>query len=285
MAPREGELGEVLGVRLIAFFDDPDRAPSAGVSGASQELSPTGQRGVWSAEAALLTQPGDWRLETRIRRRGEDDVVANLSVPDVGGILAREGEPEGLFALPFTFVDWNVVGGGAMIALGVGAFLVWRNRPSQWQRSTSASVGLSSAFALAAGVVLLFGVDAHEATFQSDSPIPPTNQSLAMGEELFMTTCIACHGATGEGDGPAASGLPLRPPRLGDHVPYHSDGTIFLWISEGIPLKGEQKNMPSFKDVFSEEERWHLVNFLRAAFGSGEFEPVLPDAAAGRPSP
>jgi len=96
---------------------------------------------------------------------------------------------------------------------------------------------------------------------------------------------MACHGATGEGDGPNAATLALPPPRLGDHVPYHSDGTIFLWISDGIPLDSEPKRMPSFKSLLSEDQRWHLVNFLRVTFGSGEFEPVLPEdlARSGQP--
>ena len=95
-----------------------------------------------------------------------------------------------------------------------------------------------------------------------------------------MNNCMACHGPRGEGDGPMSSSLPLPPPRLGDHVPYHSDGTLFLWISEGIPLDGDEKNMPSFKSQLSEDERWHLVNYLRATFSSGEFEPVLPEDLA-----
>jgi copper transport protein len=277
LSPVQGDLGEVLGVRLIATFDDPGVAPSAGRQGTSQELAPTMMPEVWSAQAALLTQPGDWRIETRIQRRGEDDEVVRMSVPEVGGFLAREDEPQDLFDLPFTFTGWNVVAGGAMLALGVGVFLIWHNRPPTWRRSTSASVGVGGALALVAGAVLLFGVDSHEPGVLKTSPVEATEASLARGQELFERNCIACHGPTGEGDGPAAEGLDVRPPRMSDHVPFHSDGVIFTWITQGIPPDEAEKDMPAFEDVFSEEDRWHLVNFLRATFDLESFDPVLPE--------
>ncbi|MDZ4278581.1 MAG: CopD family protein, partial [Dehalococcoidia bacterium] len=276
----EAELGEVLGVRLLATFDDPNLPPSAGISATRQELEPTDNPAVWSADAALLTQPGDWRIETRVRRRGLDDTSVRFSVPGVGGFLARADEPEDLFDLPFTYVGWNIVAGGAMVALGLAAFLVWHNRPPSWRGATAASVGLSSALGLVAGAVLLFGVHGNQGDFPRTSPIEATEESLAIGQNLFERNCITCHGQTGEGDGPAAEGLEFPPPRLGDHVPFHNDGTLFLWISEGIPLDSEPKNMPSFKERLTEDERWHLVNFLRATFDTGTFEPVLPEDLA-----
>jgi copper transport protein len=278
--PAGTPLGEVLGVRLSAAFDDPNLPPSAGRTSTTVDLEPTDDPAAWSTESALLTQPGDWRLQARIRRRGMDDVDSEFfSVPAVGGFLARRDEPHGLFDLPFTSVGPNVAGGGAMIALGLGAFLIWRNRPRWWEREVSTAIGLSSVFALIAGAILVFGVDVHQTRFQSESPIPPTTESILMGQALFERNCVSCHGQTGEGDGPGAAALALPPPRLGDHVPFHNDGTLFLWISEGIPVDEAQKYMPSFKDQLSEEERWHLVNFLRKTFGSGRFVPVLPDDA------
>lgn len=277
LTPPEGEeLGEVLGVRLSASFDNPNLPPSAGISATDQDLDPTDTPGVWSAEAALLTQPGVWHVRARIRRRGLDDADTILTVPDVGGYLARPEGPNGLFDLPFTFVDWNIVAGGAMVTLGVGVFLIWHNRPRNWERSTQTSVGLSSAFAMIAGAVLLFGVHAHSGIQGSTSPIEPTADSLAIGEDIFMTNCVTCHGLSGESDGPLVDQLPYPPPRLGDHVPFHSDATLFLWISEGLPLDAETKIMPSFKGLLTVDERWHLVNYLRATWKFGDYEPVLP---------
>jgi copper transport protein len=277
LAPKDGaELGEVLGVRLIATFDDPSVDPSAGVSGTRQELEPTDQPGVFSAEAALLSQPGDWRIQTRIQRRGFDDAVTNFTVPEVGGILARADETPELFDLPFTFVDWNVVAGGAMLVLGVGAFLIWRSRPPAWQGSTSASVALASVVALMAGFTLVFGVHVHTGERLVDSPKPATEESLAAGQEIFMNNCIVCHGEDGRGQGGRGADLT-------QHVPFHNDGTLFIWISEGIPLDSDDKRMPSFKALLTEDERWDVINFLRAAFGSGDFEFVTPEGSARSP--
>lgn len=286
LASTSGQLGDVLGVQLRAFFDDPNKPPTAGISGTFQDLQATSDPAAWSADAALLTQPGDWRLQARVRIRGQDDVVGNLSVPEVGGALARLGQPKSLFDLPFTYVDWNIVAGGAMIVLGFGTFLIWRNRPSVWQQSTSGSVFAASGFAFIAGVVLLFGVHAHQRVGADiRNPVRPDTASITKGQQIFQNNCQVCHGATGEGDGPGAASLNVKPPRYVDHVPYHGDGTLFLWISEGIPLNSDVKNMPGWKSSLSVEDRWNVVNFLRATFGSGQFKPVLPSDLAGTPAP
>jgi putative copper resistance protein D len=39
----------------------------------------------------------------------------------------------------------------------------------------------------------------------------------------------------------------------------HADGHLFLWISSGVP----GTPMPAFADRLTEEERWHVVNYLR----------------------
>jgi copper transport protein len=287
LQPEAGvELGEILGVQLRAFFDDPKAPIAAGGSGTDQDLEATEQPGVWAADAALLTQPGDWRIQARIRRRGADDLTAQFSVLGVGGILALQGEPKTLFDLPFTFVDWNVVAGGAMLVLGVGAFLIWRNRPPSWQGSTSASVALAAVVALFAGTTLIFGVDVHQpAESLTQNPRASVPGSLENGQKLFEINCIMCHGRTGRGDGPRASEFSPPPADLTQHVPFHNDGTLFIWISQGIPIDNEPKRMPSFNDLLSEDERWDIVNYLRHAWGSGQFTtPVRPADAPTPPS-
>lgn len=275
--PPAQDIGELTGVRLLATYDNPNAPPSAGRSGTLQELKPTDQPNVWSADAALLTQPGNWRVEIRVQRREKDDVRIVVNVPEVGGILARQDQPKDLFDLPFTFVNWNIVAGGAMIAMGLGAFLIWRNRPPSWSFGTANAVAVASLFGLIAGAVLIFGVDVHRPVDTTNaSPIKPTSESLARGRQLFEANCIQCHGPTGGGDGPAAAGLPIDVPRYDDHVPYHNDYTLYNWITNGIERDGVL-NMPAWGDVLTEDERWTLVTFLRQTWGSGNFRPVLPD--------
>lgn len=266
-----GQLGEVLDVRLRAFYDDPKAPLTAGSAGTDQDLKATSTSGVWSAEAPLLTQPGDWRLEARIRRRDVDDVTTRYTVLRVGGVLADTNQPRTLFDLPFTFVGWNIVAGGAMIAFGVGIYLIYRNRPQTWQRSTSVSVALAAAVALAAGAMLLFVVQPDE-RFKDK---PGTPESIQNGQTLFTKNCISCHGANGRGNN-------ARGADLTQHVPYHNDTTLYIWVTEGIPLDSETKRMPSFKDMLSSDERQDVVNYLRSAFGDIG-TPVYPDTPTPAP--
>lgn len=104
----------------------------------------------------------------------------------------------------------------------------------------------------------------------STSPIPATQESLAIGAGLYLNNCQVCHGPEGKG-GPLAADLTL-------HIPLFSDGAIFNRISEGFPTTSDPKVMPAFKDQLSKTERWHLVNFLRDKLGD-VFEPVLPEEA------
>jgi putative copper export protein/mono/diheme cytochrome c family protein len=285
LTPQEGaQLGQVLRVELRAFFDDPTARPSssAGQQFSSQDLEPTGDPGTYAAESSLLTQPGDWRLQARIQRAGVDDAQATFAVPQVGG--PQPGEL-GLFDLPFDFVDWNIVAGGALVVLGLGATLIWYNRPPGWRRSTALSVVVGGGALMVIGAVLLFGVDVHETVVPSTSPVPPTESSVAAGRLLYEANCKMCHGDNGGGDGELASTLPIPPPPYDVHVPYHSDGVIFTWITEGLPLDAAEKIMPAFSSDLTEEERWHLVNYLRVTYGGGA-APVLPDdtPAAGQPT-
>jgi mono/diheme cytochrome c family protein len=70
-----------------------------------------------------------------------------------------------------------------------------------------------------------------------------------------------CHGESGRGDGPLAPSLSIKPANLYDHIPYHPDQFFFNVIANGVGGV-----MPSFKDSLSEEDRWHILNYLRATF-------------------
>ena len=46
------------------------------------------------------------------------------------------------------------------------------------------------------------------------------------------------------------------------HVPLHIDTLLFEFIRDGIGRSG----MPGQAEILTEDEMWHLVNYLRAAF-------------------
>ena len=92
------------------------------------------------------------------------------------------------------------------------------------------------------------------------NPVAATDDSIDSGSALFATSCAVCHGETGVGDGPTAEGLDPKPANLQeDHVQDLSDGGLFYIISNGV----EGTAMVAWNEVFSDEEMWHLVNFLR----------------------
>jgi len=90
------------------------------------------------------------------------------------------------------------------------------------------------------------------------SPYHDEPLTLANGEELFGLYCASCHGESGYGDGAAGGALGQKPANFHDSlVKKQSNGALFWKLSNG---KG---NMPPFQDVFTAEQRWQLVAYLR----------------------
>jgi putative copper export protein/mono/diheme cytochrome c family protein len=103
-------------------------------------------------------------------------------------------------------------------------------------------------------------VDAYPTTYVR-TPVPYTTLSIARGLELYGQHCAVCHGVSGQGDGPGGASLPRRPADLtAPHTSQHTAGDIFWWVTHGIRGSG----MPGFEAVLPAEDRWDLVNFLRA---------------------
>ncbi len=98
---------------------------------------------------------------------------------------------------------------------------------------------------------------------RKENPVPADAKSIAEGKELFTAGCAACHGATGRGDGSAAStlernGVPIRPGNLTDpKLRGQTDGALFWKISQG------NTPMPAWGESLSEEQRWAAVNYVR----------------------
>jgi len=123
---------------------------------------------------------------------------------------------------------------------------------------------------LAGGIIILaagaglalppLALDAYPTTYLRPA-VPYQATAIATGAALYQTNCAVCHGTTGAGDGPGGGRLLRRPADLrAPHTAQHTAGDLFWWITHGIPLAA----MPAFGDRVSEEERWDLVNFLRA---------------------
>jgi mono/diheme cytochrome c family protein len=102
-----------------------------------------------------------------------------------------------------------------------------------------------------------------EAASKLFNPIPSTPDSVNQGKALFTIYCTPCHGVSGTGDGLVGEKLVLRPFNLtSPTVQQIPDGLIFGYVTFG----GEV--MPSYGNDMSPMERWHVVNYVRCAFGN-----------------
>ena len=135
---------------------------------------------------------------------------------------------------------------------------------------------------LAAGAGLALpplAIDAYPTTYLRPS-VPYQAASIAEGESLYQANCAVCHGTTGAGDGPGGARLLRRPADLrAPHTAQHTAGDLFWWITHGIPRSG----MPPFGSSIVEEQRWDLINFLRALSSGYSARTMGPVVEPDRP--
>jgi mono/diheme cytochrome c family protein len=100
--------------------------------------------------------------------------------------------------------------------------------------------------------------DAPALQAQKKNPVLANESSLTAGRTIYLKRCAACHGKTGNGDGPDAVDLGIHPAKFSDpKLEEESDGALFWKISVG------KKPMPDYGRRLSPADRWHVVNFLR----------------------
>jgi copper transport protein len=94
------------------------------------------------------------------------------------------------------------------------------------------------------------------------NPLPPTAESLAIGQQLYTQNCLVCHGAQGQGDGPAARGLRPPPADLTVRVPQRAEGELFWFVANGVPGTAMRA-----WGALTDADLWAMVSYLRSAFG------------------
>jgi mono/diheme cytochrome c family protein len=107
-------------------------------------------------------------------------------------------------------------------------------------------------------------VEAYPTSFQT-SASGFSAASIAHGQALFLQSCAACHGPEGEGNGPAAADLHIKPADLTQpHLQDHTDGDLFWFVTHGLDGPEGGLAMPGFADALSSDDRWALVEYVRA---------------------
>ena len=98
---------------------------------------------------------------------------------------------------------------------------------------------------------------APEEAKKMKNPIKATKASIQKGKEIYEKKCALCHGIKGDGKGTASAGLNPKPTNFKDsHGEKMTDGEHFWKITTG------RGRMPSFAKDLTEEERWHVINYV-----------------------
>lgn len=103
--------------------------------------------------------------------------------------------------------------------------------------------------------------ESRDDTEDLPNPVPMTTASLSRGKVLFAARCAPCHGPEGHGGGPVSKFFPPAPDLAYVTVAKRSDGFLWGTVSYG------GKAMPPAREGLSAEDRWNLVNWVRAIQG------------------
>jgi mono/diheme cytochrome c family protein len=209
--------------------------------------------GHYVIEDGLFSVAGAWQAAVIVRRSDAFDartafrfMAARTSAS--GSALITPDPDKGQFLLGLEIF------GGAVLFMGVGVAV-----GGWWTRRGAALLGPGLAGAIV-GVVLATSSPIAESGFDTQTnPFAPDQASLDAGQQLFVANCQVCHGAGGLGDGPGSEGLDPPPADLIVHVPLHPDPDLFNIISDGVSGSA----MSSFKETLTEDEIWHLINYIQ----------------------
>jgi mono/diheme cytochrome c family protein len=121
---------------------------------------------------------------------------------------------------------------------------------------------------VAAGFLAAFGIVALNAQGGSPegrkmkNPIVSDAKSVSTGRAAYQKYCRFCHGPEGLGDGPSAP-KDSKPSDLTDAKwdRGSTDGEIFVVLRDGAGPKFEMKG---FKGRMTDQDMWHVVNYVRS---------------------
>jgi putative copper export protein/mono/diheme cytochrome c family protein len=230
-----------------------------------------------------------WRTVTRLQSNARIETALGLGVLVIVGALGTL--PPGLHSepgWPFPFrldIDALTVGSQTLLAIlavaicvcGVGVVAVVAAGRYRLMAVFAAGLVLCPAVAW---LPLHPAIERAYPTSYYASAEPYAAASIFRGAAVYAENCALCHGATGRGDGPAATRLPIRPADLTEpHLFDHSPGDLFWWISHGM----DEGVMPGFAGMLNPNQRWDVINFVRArAAGvlAMRIDPEISTAAA-----
>lgn len=118
--------------------------------------------------------------------------------------------------------------------------------------------------------LLLVACDGAEAVRSGATPQADA-ETLALGQQVYETTCTACHGINGEGQNPqaplrrdATGRFPAPPHNENGHTWHHDDDLLFQIVKEGG--MGDPDNfypMPAFGDQLTDGQIEAVLAYIK----------------------
>ena len=217
--------------------------------------------GTWQQEQIPINIAGAYQVEINIVRSDAFDSRTSFR------FSARSTSFASDIILPSSSTSVQLFG-LQLLLIGAGLFA----SGIRWQKAINSKLRRHMMprrnFAIIGGTCMLIGmlVAVNATTLgvgvtqeAERNPFPLNQDSIDLGSSTYTTTCTTCHGESGKGDGPAAVALNPSPADLAIHIPLHTDAELFDFIANGIdgtPMIPQLGNL-------SEDEIWHLVNFIR----------------------
>jgi copper transport protein len=202
-----------------------------------------------------LSAAGEWTAGVSIRS------IGNFSWDGETSLTAGESGRSG------TNNPWRLtthsIAGLLLVALGLVGLVVGWLAGSKGLRKESALLG-AAALVLGMGIMATDRVTPMVAG-EIPARLPATEESIIQGAEIYSALCLSCHGSTGQGDGPGATGLKPPPADFTDLTAHnHDDKGWYTAVTAGVPGTA----MPPFGEELTDDEIWHVINYIQAEFQS-----------------
>ena len=115
---------------------------------------------------------------------------------------------------------------------------------------------------------------AHEGHMvEHHHPYPKKYFSIESGKKIYESSCASCHGAIGDGRGPAATSLKPKPTNFLDlqYMVMQSRVDHYEAISNGRP----NTSMAPWRNTLSDKQIWDVIAYIEELFNHRRNMPLL----------
>lgn len=203
-----------------------------------------------------LSLADQWELEIAVTDPGRAPATTVVSV----GLDQASAETD-IPGTPWRFADFAGSAGVLLILTGISGMVIGIAAGRSPLRRESIGLGVGAlvfaAILLGQGrldPILALGGDGGAGAINPDD--------LAMitrGEDVYASSCLACHGPELRGDGPAADGMQPPPADFAEpHTRVHDEATLIYWVRNGK----QGTAMPGFSDTLSDQDIRDVLSFV-----------------------